>query len=524
MFETTGSTPPAMFSHLPRGWRAPLARRRTHLILAALLGTSMWLQLHSILFHDQAWIIHGTEVLLNGGRLYREVFEVNPPLIFYLTAPPVWVAHLLGVFDVNVFIIYVFILIAICLTLLQAVLRGDGSLSPKLREPFLLSVAVVLAIFPAERFGQREHLMLILSLPYLLLVGTRSRHFPVGTPLALLIGAVAAFGFALKPHFLLVPAAAECYLAVRSGGLRRCIRPETLALAGIVLLYAASILYFTPDYLTVIVPFALEVYGLGYGSPLLVVLARPELILLPVAVLFHLHSRSRQYFPQMGDILTISSGCFFVIYVMQMKGWEYHIYPLDATLFLLLTSTFLQSDALEPLSWRYPYLSTIAIGLSICILTTAGSVRLYNYVFKSYNEFMREMAPFVLSIPSGSSIYVFSAGVFNGFPFVNYYGLGWPSRFDTFWLLPGLVTEPRPSPRIEKFLRDAVVADLTKQPPALIFVDVGPRRYRFETLDFDYIRYFSADPRFVAIWSHYDEVASVGEFRVYRRHLAGGRE
>jgi hypothetical protein len=428
----------------------------------------------------------------------------------------VWFARRFNLFDVNVFIVYVFLLIAVCLAIVWFLLRGVAALSPLVRHGILLAAAVALAVCPAESFGQREHLMLILSLPYLLLVGTRSRHIACGTRLAVAIGALAALGFALKPHFLLLPAAAECYLAVRTGNFRRCARAETLALAGTVLLYFAVIACFTPDYLTTIVPFALAVYARGYDARLSAVLAPPELLLLPVLVLLQSIMRRRQIVPEIGDILGIAAVCFFAIYVVQMKAWSYHLYPLDATLFLLLSGIFLQGLAPAAALPRLRYL-TAAIGVLLVIMATSAGIRRYRYSLMTYNSFMTDMAPLVRALPSGSSIYVFTAKVSDGFPLVNYYRLGWSSRFDTFWLLPGLIAQPSPPRKIEQFLRDAVVDDLTKQPPTLIFVDVAPGKMYFGNRDFDYIRYFSADPRFAAIWADYEEVVQVGDFLVFRR-------
>jgi hypothetical protein len=492
-------------------------------VLPSLLGVSVWLQLRSVLHHDPAWLIHGTEIFLDGGKLYKDVFELNPPLIFYLTVPPVWFARLFGLFDINVFVVYVFLLIAVCLAIVWFLLRDVDALSPLVRDGILLAVAVALAVYPAERFGQREHLMLILSLPYLLLVGTRSRHIPCGSRLAVAIGILAALGFALKPHFLLVPAAVESYLAIRIGDFRRCARPETLALAGTGLLYFAVIVCFTPDYLTTIVPFAMAVYGRGYDASLSVVLARPEVLLLLTLVPMQLILRRRQIVPEIGDVLGIASVCFFAIYAVQMKGWDYQLYPLDATLFLLLSSIFLHGLTLAAKLPRLRYL-TAAIGALLVTMAASAGIRQYRYSIMTYNSFMTDMAPFMRSLPSGSSIYVFTAKVSDGFPLVNYYKVGWSSRFDTFWLLPGLIAQPSPPRKVEQFLRDAVVDDLTKQPPALIFVDVSPKKLYFGNRDFDYIKYFSADPRFVRIWSGYEEVVQVGDFLVFRRRApdAGG--
>jgi hypothetical protein len=111
--------------------------------------------------------------------------------------------------------------------------------------------------------------------------------------------------------------------------------------------------------------------------------------------------------------------------------------------------------------------------------------------------------------------------VSEAFPLVNYLQLGWSSRFDTFWLLPGLLRQSPPPTQIERFLREAVLEDLTRRPPDVVWVDVAPRKAYFADA-FDYIDYFSADPRFTALWTQYRPLTRIGHFQLYRRAVAGG--
>ena len=120
--------------------------------------------------------------------------------------------------------------------------------------------------------GQREHLFVLLYVPYLVLRVLRHREGtgtgatcakpPAGrrtndarplcpTPLSVLLGIQAGFGSSLKPYFLLAAVAVECFLTLSStiGTRRRIILrlshlhsprsspPENIALAGIVAAY-----------------------------------------------------------------------------------------------------------------------------------------------------------------------------------------------------------------------------------------------------------------------------------------------
>ena len=100
----------------------------------------------------------------------------------------------------------------------------------------------------AQDFGEREHLVLALLLPYVLLVTARREGRILPRSLALAIGAGAALAFALKPHFLLVWLGAEIWL--RSDRARRYDRPhpETVLIIGLLAAYGIGIIVLTPEY------------------------------------------------------------------------------------------------------------------------------------------------------------------------------------------------------------------------------------------------------------------------------------
>jgi hypothetical protein len=143
------------------------------------------------------------------------------------------------------------------------------------------------------------------------------------------------------------------------------------------------------------------------------------------------------------------------------------------------------------------------------------------------------MVPIVREHAAGKAIYVFSTKVSAAFPLVNYARVGWSSRFPTLWLLPGLerrrrsLTAAAPSresallDEIQRFVVDAVVSDFEARPPALVIVDVRRDKHYFGDLELDYIDYFTADPRFAAIWSRYEPIERLGNYRIFKLRTAG---
>ena len=106
----------------------------------------------------------------------------------------------------------------------------------------------------------------------------------------------------------------------------------------------------------------------------------------------------------------------------------------------------------------------------------------------------------------GRRIYVMSDLLSDAFPLVNYSDARWVSRFPSLWILPGLYPGGRGAEEavayrpmdeasdLERYLINAVVSDLRRGLPALLIVDVTPRKPRFAGRRFDYLEYLLPRP------------------------------
>src|SRR5262249_23299061 len=185
---------------------------------------------------------------LDGERAYRDVIELNPPLAFYLTMPPILASRIAGLTPEHGFVGYMFLLMAVSLALVHRLLSLLPGSSPLYRRRMLFSVLATYIALPMLSFGQREHLMFVLALPYILFVAVRMADGTCRAGLAVLIGILAAAGFGLKPYFLIVPVLLEIYAVVVRLSPRVLFRAETWTLGAGIALYAASIFLLTPDY------------------------------------------------------------------------------------------------------------------------------------------------------------------------------------------------------------------------------------------------------------------------------------
>lgn len=474
------------------------------ILMAALWCTAFALYSHALTNNDVAWMLTGTSRWLHGGGLYRDVIEVNPPLVFYFDVPPVLLASATGLPATFLFVVYVFALIAACLLLVNRILTAAVPEAAAERWLLLLGSFTAIAVFPSRDFGQREHLMLILCLPYLVMIGCRALDHQVPRRLAIIVGLAAGIGFDFKPQFLILPVLLEVYLAAGRRWRWDLWRPELLIMALVTAAYAISIPLLAWDYLTRIIPWALLIYGKGYANSVEMVFFTWQTLILPPILGAHLLSRSRQRHPAFADIFLIGAIVFYVIYASEMKGWTYQILPVSALLFLTVVAALASGG-------RMVFGSVAIVGMLL--------VPFIKGVYQ--NPTAEELAPLIKAQASGRGLYVFSSYVWVGFPLVEMVHAHWASRFPCLWLLPGAVrglesTHPKADPALlrsyaglERYTTRAVVDDFEHYHPAVVVVDARPDP-RFGKTDFQYLPFFERDPAFAQLWSHYVLLTHVG--------------
>ncbi len=486
---------------------------RPVLWLPALWLAALLFYLPTSLHFDVSWYLVATERFVGGARLYQDVIEVNPPLAFYLMVPPVLVAGVTGIPSRMLFVAYVFLLLALSLWLVDRLLRQTSDAASSARGVFLLAVFGALVILPLAVFGQREHLMLILSIPYVFLLGHRLAGRTCSPMLAMAVGAAAAVGIGLKPYFVLAPALLELYLMAIRRSPFAVFRGESLTLLAGLAVYVALAAFLNPEYFTFMLPYALLVYD-AYSSSLVAVLTRPAVFILLLPVCALVLARSASAADRQSDAFAIASAGFFVGYVLQSKGWDYHLLPAGVTIFLAMAQVLIlllarTSPASLP---RRPQLIGWATA-ALALLALAPVIR-----GPFHNPFTEKLLPIVEKYASGGAIYAFTSHVWVGFPLVNEAGVGWSSRFPTQWLLPGareklanaVALDPetkRNLQEIEQYVTDAVAVDFERLPPDLVIVDTDNPYMR--AANFDYPAYFQRDPRFARLWQSYVKIGEV---------------
>ena len=500
-------------------------RMRFRLLLAALFVLAAGLRAMSSLNHDSSWYLVATDRWLDGGRLYVDIIEVNPPLSFLLTAPPVMLARASGLDATLLFKAWVFLLSFGGLWLTHVLLKRLPDVSDGQRRLFLLASAIALWLLPARDFGQREHLAVIFTWPWMVLMALRLKDIAPGTALAAGVGAWIFFGFALKPHFLLVPAVLEALLLWHRRRPAVIFRPETLTLAAGLVLYLAAILLLTPEYVRDIVPMALAVYNQAYRSPLGKVFQLGGILPLILATAALLAPAGNNSWRRLADVMLAAGVAFLAVYLIQRKGWSYQVVPAVAFTYGALAARLLAGQAVVNATASWPGRLTMALGQALLGLMIVLSVVRGFYI----NPFLQDLRKHDVFAAKPRSFVALTTNVSAGFPATNEERAVWASRFPTLWLLPGVVRarhdlardpashDKAVIDRVEAYIRRAVREDFERFRPELVAVYRKPRVPYMGGLRFDFIEWLTRDEAFARIWQDYEPAGQTRYFNLFRR-------
>ncbi len=486
------------------GWRA-----------AAILGAALALFLlvpvltGGHISHDVAWYLLAARTWLDGAVLYRDIIDVNPPMTVYLATPAAALAKGLGASPHTVFYFYLCAVLGGSLAWSDRVLARCG-LSRGGADFLLVFLFLATGVLPIYEFGQREHFLMILSLPYLLhvLFGPPSGRARQALPGAerLLIGMVAGIGFAAKPHFLAVPALVILAQCFGDRSLRPAISGSSIGIGAIMAAYGAAILFLHPDYLNTIVPLAVATYG-SFGSSLAPILQPAGLFALAagIAVSF----LARQGAGKLGQpvYFAVLIACGFAVgFLVQGKGWIYHAMPFAMWLGVLIIVRA------RP-DWNE---AVPATGRCAAAAVIAGLLWVPLFHFSPQATLKARSDALVAALgpdADGRRIVSWSTSLNAHFPAVTRINGKWSSRFQCLWALPGALALSASSDRMEaeggrrmlSTIRTLSVDDFLANRPEIVLT---PRSIDVPAL-------FMADPRFQPRWARYRKVAELHALEIW---------
>jgi hypothetical protein len=491
--------------------------------------------------HDVAAVLNFAERWLAGERLYRDLIDVNPPLIFVLNLLPAALAAWTPLDPVQALLLCALGLCALSWRLTATLLRGAAG--PARQGP--VEAAVMHAMVPticvvaAYDFAQREHLMAVAALPYCALAARRIEGVaPPPRRLAFGVVLLAALGFALKPHFLAVPALVEAVVLLRRGPARALRDPVPWLMAALWLAYLAAIPVFFPDYFGHVVPlvwaYYLDIGGYSAWEVLISPILGPAMLalaaVLPVAL--------RRGAGPLAQVLAAAAVGALVAAVVQHKGWTYHALPvtmLTAGAAAAALSRWLDRALAagggpgavrggERGAAAAPAAAAIAtIGLAL-YAAHGGEAPWRELWF--HGDRAGRIAAFLKREAYGERLLVLSPDIYPVYPALNYARSRSTLRTMNLWLLQGVYRtcpedaaryrETWEMSRAEFFVYRTVAEDFARTPPAAVLVSRNPGIPWCDG-EFDFIEYFTRHPLFAETWERYRPAGEIEGYRLFVR-------
>ncbi len=485
-------------------------------LLLIVLGIVLFTMLRSPLKDDIAWLLYVARRWLAGRELYVDVVEVNPPLIVWISAIPIWLAGVLRI-DAQFTAIPFFVAsVLACAWWTASLLQGSGTLFED-RLPVFAAIGTVLLVVPAGDLGQREHLLVAAILPYLALFARSLGGEAPPRRDALIAGMLAGLGCALKPRY------AGVFVVLEGLALLRGLNPlriMPLAAGTTMVAYAGLVALLCPAYLRRAVPLALALYGAS-DVPLRHLVADSLRLMFGEAVALLLWWHRRHRLPDGNLLLTLvvfaitsTAICF-----MDGKDWFYHRLPATIATVLALLCWAASALTQRRAAGRGAFLPVVAGAAAVLVFLVAAFQRLEPQVALAVEPEQNTVAQLerLIRKQHARTYIAFSEWIALGFPVVNNTGVAWASRFDSMWALKGELWRARFDAAAAKEwpVRRWVAHDFIVGCPDIAVVDTREGVV-------NYVGVLSAsDPAFARAWSRYRRIAAFDGLVVYRRAASG---
>ncbi len=464
--------------------------------------------------HDVGWFLHAGGVWLDGGKIGVDVIDTNPPLVIWLSGLEVQLARWLGAspFVVHALVSCAIGLLGVGLAARAFARAGVAREALALWAPLALTAGAAVSGYD---FGQREHWLALLLLPYAgwaLVPREWSRE-------RALVGLLAALAVALKPHYVLAVAVIELFGLASTGRARQLLRTESLCAAACAPLYLLAIAWSAPSFWsdlgdTLAVYTAYDrVVPLWSVHTLLALLALA--LAAPVGLL-----RPRTLAPGLLAALALASA---VAVRLQHKDFAYHHIPTD---FFACAAFALALARLLARLGRRPGVALALLGA----VTVACLGWLYVLPREPRDLDVRSaLFAGIERYAPGGTLFVFSTAVGATFPTTSFTGARPLSPYSCLWQIAGNYTPAERGARpfryrtleqmapTERRAVERVVTLLVRERPPLLVFDRRQFKQSFGRTAFDFRPYFEAHPDFVTLLGSYQSLAQNPCFEYYGR-------
>lgn len=504
-------------------------------MLAVIFTFGVLIQLQTYLMCDVSWLMTVAERFLAGGTYTNDFLEINPPMSIYIHVPAVLLAHAANMSltaSARIFIIGVVLLsLFICSRLLTYIIRKESLVY----NIMIVSLAFIYMILPGQDFGQREHLSVMLIMPYLLTSVIKLKNASISKNMKFLSGALAGIGFAIKPHLLFALILIEIYIFTRKKKIVDFFRLENIAIGLVFIAYITTAWFLNRDYIN-LVPHIMTFYSFFLHNnmnnlidTIIFIVAKFKVIFFFSISIIYFFMRSKCQYRELADIILLAMAGFFIFAIAEPIFLNYHFLPLFAMSTLLAALVFSEIEISSPIdnsvsSTRLmsSYIFTVFLALFIFTLPIYLIYLDTKIAFKIKNEyFLNRFINLVEQSKQSGPIYFFSTSCDHSIYLHESRKSTPTSKYECMWPAFNVFSQrksgnTRKLENEKSFFIRSVIDDLKRHPPYFIFVDYR-LGWGYSSTKFDYLALFSTSPEFKEIWKKYKLIATFAEIAVYSR-------
>jgi hypothetical protein len=489
--------------------------------LMAIYIAAYMIQSHIYINWDVSWLSYLAAELFNHGVNKENFFEVNTPMSIYIYLPAILLQKVFILDRITAIRISIFLLamlsMGLCFLLMKSLSKNQTT-----TKILILILAFVFLILPINQFGEREHIFLLMIMPYLFLA---AKPRETNSLLRSFIGVLAAIGFSIKPHFIILFAFVEFYLMIQKKSLITWARPEALTIILFSVGYFISIFLLQPDYFNQVLPLAMQYYYPGSRTPFSFFFSDSLFLFCISAAIIYFFQRKNNY-QTFGMILLLALVGSLCAYILQAITTYYRLYPAVGLSLLLLSVLICSYQATESNSSYPEILQTFAALLIVFFIPTYSIFLIVSNSFLVKKQgLVSNMITYMNKQNTTGTCYFMSTSP--PFPAINYINrqaiCSTVIYAQPYWILSGIITKTKNTKTAEKILEQDKIAFIhsmantfIKNPPDFVFVDKNILIH-FMYQPFDYIKYFSTDSLFLSVWKNYFYLNSIENFNVYKK-------
>jgi hypothetical protein len=282
--------------------------------------------------------------ILAGGIMSEVCFDTNPPLSVIIYMPIVLAGQLLPAFSPNIlFVAYILLICLSAAAALYYLIRKLPALNHQYALIFTFIFILANTALTGRFFGERDHLAFIGVFIFFfaqLTITNKTISGPSRLPM-LLILTFSGLLILIKPHYGLIPFLMMLDRIRQWKTIKAIFQADIIILSVLCLIYAAILFIFFNDFIYIILPdiapiYATAIFHEDYKTPFAIC----SIVL--GLVWFALHrlmpDEDRPLLNRLFGIAAIA----LLIFLIQSKGWGYHLVPFISAFFCAVMLSLLK--------------------------------------------------------------------------------------------------------------------------------------------------------------------------------------